>query len=162
LNDDQVLFARALLQRPLMREDVKRDPPKDGSASDKCTLENLKRAALKPDTNEFDTLIILAAEGLYQGDALPDWLATFAADVLTGKRVRPTRRGADKYRNFERDYGLWRTALEVAKRFNLPLYTNNELSTKTTAAEVVGKAANLKVAIVTTAIKKFNRISGEK
>ena len=76
--------------------------------------------------------------------------------------MRPTRRGADKYRNFERDYGLWRTALEVAKRFNLPLYTNNELSTKTTAAEVVGKAANLKVAIVTTAIKKFNRISGEK
>lgn len=162
MNDEQVLFAKTRLERSLLRESVRDDPRQTDSALLDHFLQQLKRASLDPDTNDFDVLVILAAEGLYQGDALPEWLSTFAADVLTGKRVRPTRRGADKYQNFERDYGLWRTALEVAKRFNLPLYTNNELSTKTTAAEVVGKAANLKVAIVTTAIKKFDRMSGKK
>jgi hypothetical protein len=160
LNNDQVLFAKTLLERLLIHEEIKRDPRATDPAFLSFLAESLKRAALNPDTNDFDVLINIAAERLRQGQDLPDWLATFAADVLTGTRIRPTRRGADKYRNYERDYCLWRAAQEVAQRFKLPLYSNNELSTKATAAEVVAQAANLTVAVVTTAIKRFARISG--
>jgi hypothetical protein len=162
LNDDQVRFARTLLERSLLRDDIRSATAATDLALAGHLLGKLKLAALEPDTNDFDTLINLAAQCLYEGEVLPGWLAAFAADVLTGKRVRPTRRGADKYRNYERDYCLWRAAQEVAQQFKLPLYSNNELSAKTTAAEVVGQAANLKAAIVTTAIKRFERASGEK
>jgi len=117
----------------------------------------LEQAARDPDTNDFDVLVMLAAGLMRENERLPDWLATFAADVLEGKRKRPTKRGADKYKNWQRDYSLWRAVDEVARKFDLPKYTNNELSDKPTAAGIVAKAAGLNVDVVITAYKAFSR-----
>lgn len=117
----------------------------------------LEQAARDPDTNDFDVLVKLAARLMRENERLPDWLASFAADVLEGKRKRPTKRGADKYKNWERDYSLWRAVDIVACEFDLPRYTNNELSNKPTAAGIVAEAARLNVDVVITAYKKFSK-----
>lgn len=117
----------------------------------------LEQAARDPDTNDFDVLVMIAAGLMRENERLPDWLASFAADVLEGKRKRPTKRGADKYKNWPRDYSLWRAVDEVASKFNLPKYTNNELSRKPTAADIVAEAARLKVGAVITAYKSFSK-----
>lgn len=117
----------------------------------------LEQAARDPDTNDFDVLVMLAAGLMRENERLPDWLASFAADVLEGKRKRPTKRGADKYKNWQRDYSLWRAVDEVACKFDLPKYTNNELSNKPTAAGIVAEAARLNVDVVITAYKRFNK-----
>ena len=81
----------------------------------------LEQAARDPDTNDFDVLVMIAAGLMRENERLPDWLASFAADVLEGKRKRPTKRGADKYKNWPRDYSLWRAVDEVAKtRHEIP------------------------------------------
>lgn len=121
--------------------------------------EALKKAASDPaDTLDFDMLVISASDMLRDNGRLPGWLASFAADVLEGKRKRPTKRGADKYKNWQRDYALCRTVHEVAKKFDLPMYNNNELSNKTTAAETVSVAVDFKLDVVITACKKFKRM----
>lgn len=117
----------------------------------------LEQAARDPDTNDFDVLVMLAAGLMRENERLPDWLASFAADVLEGKRKRPTKRGADKYKNWQRDYSLWRAVDEVACKFDLPKYTNNELSNKPTAAGIVAEAARLNVDVVITAYKAFSK-----
>lgn len=117
----------------------------------------LEQAALDPDTNDFDVLVMLAAGLMRENERLPDWLASFTADVLEGKRKRPTKRGADRYNNWQRDYSLWRAVDEVACKFELPKYTNNELSKKPTAAGIVAEAARLNVDVVITAYKVFNK-----
>ena len=117
----------------------------------------LEQAARDPDTNDFDVLVMIAAGLMRENERLPDWLASFAADVLEGKRKRPTKRGADKYKNWPRDYSLWRAVDEVASKFNLPKYTNNELSRKPTAAGIVAEAARLNVDVVITAYKSFSK-----
>ena len=117
----------------------------------------LEQAARDPDTNDFDVLVMIAAGLMRENERLPDWLASFAADVLEGKRKRPTKRGADKYKNWQRDYSLWRAVDEVASKFNLPKYTNNELSRKPTAAGIVAEAARLNVDVVITAYKSFSK-----
>ena len=119
----------------------------------------LKQAARDPDTNDFDALVTLTADLMRENARLPaDWLASFAADVQEGKRKRPTKRGADKYKNFPRDYSLWRAVDEVACKFDLPKYTNNELSNKPTAAEIVSVAVDVNLDVVITAYKKFKRM----
>ena len=120
----------------------------------------LEQAARDPDTNDFDVLVMLAADLIRDNKGLPDWLALFAADVLEGKRKRPTKRGADKYKNWVRDYSLRVAVDKVARNFGVPKYTNNELSNKTTAAEIVAEAAGLKVDVVITACKKHKRMMG--
>lgn len=117
----------------------------------------LEQAARDPDTNDFDVLVMLAAGLMRKNERLPDWLASFAADVLEGKRKRPTKRGADKYKNWQRDYSLWRAVDEVACKFDLPRYKNNELSNKPTAAGIVAEAARLNVDVVITAYKTFSK-----
>jgi hypothetical protein len=156
MTDDAVEFAKRFLSGPVLSDDVK--------ASTTQMHENvakaLPQAAINPDTNDFDVLVMLAADGLSRNERLPDWLAAFAADVLSGKRKRPTKRGPDEYGNWERDYKLWRATQEVAKAFGLQHYSNNELSTQTTAAEIVSRAADCKADVVITAYKKFSRIMG--
>lgn len=117
----------------------------------------LEQAARDPDTNDFDVLVMLAAGLMRENERLPDWLASFAADVLEGRRKRPTKRGADRYKNWRRDYSLWRAVDEVACKFQLPRYTNDELSSKPTAAGIVAEAAGLNVDVVITAYKVFSR-----
>lgn len=158
MDNDAVEFAKQFLSGAVLSDDVKASTPLE--------YENVARAlaqaTINPDTNDFDVLLELAVERLNQNQMLPDWLANFAADVLSGKLKRPTRRGPDKYGNFERDYKLWRTTQEVAKHYALPAYTTNELSTKTTAAEVVCQAAGCKRDVVIKAYQKFSGYIGGK
>mgnify|MGYP005850287209 CR=1 FL=1 len=115
----------------------------------------LKNALENPDTNDFDVGVVTAAAMLRDGEHLPDWLAGFAADVLEGKRKRPTKRGPDPYANWIRDYSLARAVLEISRQFDVPEYTKNELSNKITAAQIVAETAHLSLDVVHHAIKRF-------
>lgn len=115
----------------------------------------LMKALENPDTNDFDVGVGRAAAMLRAGIRLPDWLAIFAADVLQGKRKRPTKRGPDPYANWIRDHAVARAVLEVSSRFGLPQYTKNELSSKITAAQIVSETAHLSLDVVHKAIQKF-------
>ncbi|MBI5461957.1 MAG: hypothetical protein HY941_07205 [Gammaproteobacteria bacterium] len=159
MNDDAIAFAKRLLSDPdLLVDDVKVSTPQQHENVAKALLT----AATNPDTNDFDALVAVAAKLLRKNERLPPELATFAADVLEGKTKRPTKRGSDKYDNWERDYKYWMATQEVAKAFDLPHYSNNELSGKTTAAHIVSQAAGCKIHEVITAYKKFNRSMGVK
>lgn len=115
----------------------------------------LEKSPKNPDTNDFDAGVSVAATMLREGERLPDWLAVFAADVLQGKRTRPTKSGPDPYLNWLRDYKLARAVIEVSNRFRLPQYTKNELSNKITAAQIVSETAHLSLDVVHKAIQKF-------
>lgn len=157
-HDEATRFAEAFLSEDILHQEVINSPPTEAEL---LNLEDaLKRAALAPDTNDFDVLVHRAADLLRKNETLPDWLALFAADVLEGKRKRPIKRGPDKYQNWERDYSWWRAVDEVASKFDLAKYTNNELSNKPTAAEIVAEAARVKVDVVIRAYKNFSK--GEK
>lgn len=152
------LFAKQLLKRSWLREAFV-------TSSNNLTVsvdlarqmdDSLRQAASNPNTNDFVLLVNLAAMCLRQRDPLPDWLADFSAGVLTGAIKKPRKRGEDVLKT-ERDYAFWQTSLAVAKRYKLPLYTNNELFEKTSSAEIVSQAAGCKVDIVVRAIKKFER-----
>lgn len=156
MNDRAIRFAKEFLSGPVLFNDVKAFSSQEYGR----VAEALPIAAINPDTNDFDVLVMLAADGLSRNERLPEWLAVFAADVLLGKRKRPTKRGPDEYGNWERDYKLWRATQEVAKAFDLQHYSNNELSAQTTAAEIVCRAADCNVDVVITAYKKFTRIMG--
>ena len=125
------------------------------SLSEERLANALKKALENPDTNDFDTGVNTAAAMLREGERLPDWLAVFAADVLEGKRTRPTKRGPDPYASWMRDYAVARAVLEVSARFGLPQYTKNELSNKITAAQIVSETAHLSLDVVHKAIQKF-------
>jgi len=153
--DKATAFAKEFLGRDILLDDCKSHPPTDANLAH--IGESLQQAAVDPDTNDYDVLVALAAE--MQGQNPPEWLSTFAADVLRGKRKRPTKRGADKYTNWPRDYRLWRASQEVHNQFNLPLYAEN--STAITAAEVVSKASGEGHVAVVNAIKRFNRLGAE-
>lgn len=125
------------------------------SLSEERMANALMKALENPDTNDFDVGVNTAATMLRAGERLPDWLAVFAADVLQGKRTRPTKRGPDPYATWMRDYAIARAVLEVSSRFDLPQYTKNELSNKITAAQIVSKTAHLSLDVVHKAIQKF-------
>ena len=146
---------KAVTENNILFKDVRASYPTE--ADMERMGDALEQAARDPDTNDFDVLVMIAAGLMRENERLPDWLASFAADVLEGKRKRPTKRGADKYKNWPRDYSLWRAVDEVASKFNLPKYTNNELSRKPTAADIVAEAARLKVGAVITAYKSFSK-----
>jgi hypothetical protein len=153
--DDAVVeFARRVLDRDILGDDVRAEPPT--KETHLKVAQALQRAAIDPDANDYDTLILVIADLLRRGEALPGWLATFAADVLGGQRKRPTRRGRDEYANWQRDYKLWRVTEEVATTYALPRYTNNELSEKPTAAHAVAIAARCSYDVVVRACRRFN------
>jgi len=157
----RVQFAKLLLRREWVQEAVVET--KKGMTVDdaRIMVESLRRNTSKPDANTFDLMVVVAANLIREGSPIPDWLSGFAADVLIGKVKRPRQRAEDPFK-VSRDFGFWRTSLEVAKRYKLPLYTNNELSEKTTAAEIVSQAAGCKVDVVVQAIKKSRRKFGGK
>lgn len=154
-HDEAIQFAKSFLESNILLNDLK------GSYLSETDMERmdeaLEAATLSHDTNDFDMLVIVAAGLMRENERLPNWLASFAADVLEGKRTRPTKRGADKYKNWQRDYSLWRAVDNVASKFDLPRYTNNELSSKTTASTIVAEAAGLNVDVVITAYKTFSK-----
>ena len=149
-------LAREILTGDVLFKDVERGINLDCRSLTEERLGNaLKKALENPDTNDFDVGVASAADMLRAGAILPDWLAEFAADVLDGKRTRPTKRGPDPYANWIRDYGIARAVLEVSNRFGLPQYTNNELSNKITAAQIVSETAHLSLDVVHKAFQKF-------
>lgn len=166
-HNEAVQFAKDFLSKPVLLNDlqeirprIERDP-KQAARMDAA----IEDAAKNPDTNDFDMLVGLAASLLREGERLPEFLAVFIADVLEGKRKRPTKRGSDKYANWIRDYELCRAVKAVANEYKLPYYTNNELSEKTTAAEIVTEASGHGVDVIVKAFGKFKNhhsLSGEK
>ena len=153
-DDAAIEFARRFLDGDVLRAHVRTAQPADADFADMG--QALQQASIDPDTNDFDVLVGLAADSLRQGEGMPGWLATFAANVLEGKRKRPTKRGRDRYSNWQRDYKLWSATQEVARVFSMPAYTNNELSKKPTAAHAVSLAARCPIDVVVLACRRFN------
>ncbi|MDR4521540.1 MAG: hypothetical protein R3E36_13290 [Nitrosomonas sp.] len=154
---EAVQFAKDFLSKPVLLNDlqeigqrIERDP-KQAARMDAA----IEDAARNPDTNDFDMLVGLAASLLREDERLPEFLAVFIADVLEGKRKRPTKRGSDKYTNWIRNYELYRAVKEVASKYKLPHYTNNELSEKPTAAGIVAKASGYGADVIVKAFTKF-------
>jgi len=160
MTNEALEFAKKILTGPILRYDLYVSNPQK---EDFLRIGNeLEAASKKPNAIEFDALLTIAADALSKNERMPDWLSAFAADVLLGKQKRPTKRGPEEFGNWERDYRLWRATQEVAKAFGLQHYSNNELSARLTAAEVVSRAANCSPDVVITAYKKFTRIRGWK
>ena len=157
--EDEAIAAKMV--REILTGDILQNDVADGMRLDCVSLSEermanaLKKALENPDTNDFDAGVITAAAMLRDGARLPDWLAVFAADVLQGKRTRPTKSGPDPYANWMRNYAVARAVLEVSSRFDLPQYTKNELSNKVTAAQIVSETAHLSLDVVHKAIQKF-------
>ncbi len=147
-------FATAFLNGKVMLDDVRKLPTDEHEH--RLIYEALQAAAVNPDQNDFDVLMGVAVDELRDKRRLPDWLADFVADILEGKRKRPTKRGPDPYTNWPRDYVLSRAVEEVAKRFSLPLYADNELWDGMTAAKIVAEAAGESLEIVHKAYKKHH------
>lgn len=157
--NEAVQFAKDFLSKPVLQNDVlamqsqnERDDP-----NGERLYEAIENAAKNPDTNDFDVLVTLASSLLREGERLPEFLAKFTADVLEGKRKRPTKRGTDKYANWARDYALCRAVKEVAKKYELQHYSNNELSEGITAAGIVAKASGHGVDVIVKAFVKFKK-----
>lgn len=154
MNDDALRLAREVLDNHDIRFEVSRS----GESEHQRIAEVLQQCATSRqlDSNDFDVLVALAADFLRRNDSMPSWLAEFAADVLSGSVVRPTKRGPDKYANFERDFKLWRAVTTVADRHGMPRHTHNELSKKGTAAELVSIASGMPIDVVIKAIRRFS------
>lgn len=104
------------------------------------------------DTNDFDALVINTAGLLREGQPIPNKLATFAADVLEGKRSRPTKRGPDPYGHFIRNVELSFAVEAVHQKFGIARYENGNTNNQT-AADAVSEAANCTVNTVTHALQ---------
>lgn len=107
---------------------------------------------------DFDLLTFVVSGSLKNSFHVSRELCLWAGGVLDGSISRPRISGPDRKTNALRDYKLSRLSLIVGHVFGLPFYTNNELSTQFTAAEVVSKELKISVETVKNAIKKFNRL----
>jgi hypothetical protein len=108
----------------------------------------------KMDTNDFDTMVNLVATLLRNGDPLTDQLSKFAADVLDGKRSRPTKRGPDPYRDFGRNVRLSFATEAVARKFSIARYAKGN-NTSETAVDAVSNAFKCSVNTVTHALSSY-------
>lgn len=152
--DDAVAFVERFLKTGVLHDFINR------KATSRTQLEDHKNYDLEDkvsfeDTNDYDMMIALSVDILRSGDRMPIFYASFAADVLEGKRVRPTKRGVDPYKNWVPDFNLWRAAEEVKEKYGFPLYTNNELAKKVTAAEIVSRGSGSNLNAVKNAIRKM-------
>ena len=124
---------------------------------DKAIAESLGD---NPTTNQFDAMIKTAAELLREGRWLSAELAKFTADVLEGKRTRPTKPGPDPDRDYLRNIKLNFVVEAVAQKFDIPRYAKGNPTNKTavdagseTAVDAVSKAAGCTVNTVTHALR---------
>ncbi|MBM4207424.1 MAG: hypothetical protein FJ190_05195 [Gammaproteobacteria bacterium] len=156
LSTEPIMFACEFLGKNVMYDDAIANIKSQTNTELEHVGKALLAATENPDTNDFDVLITLIVACLRNGEFMPEEFRHFVADVLEGNRQRPTKRGADKYKNWERDYKLCRAVQEVAKTYDLPHYSNNEFSEKTTAATIVAEASGLKIDVVINAYKNFN------
>lgn len=146
MNPDALEFAKELLER----QDDEAVAPEEALGYLEGSLRSWPE-----DPDVHDAAVAMAATLLRGDERLPEWLASFSADVLDGNRKRPSRRGPNPNNNSIRDYRLSRAVAEVAHRYGLPRYSNNELSAKGTAAEIVANATSHGIDVVIKAVKRF-------
>jgi hypothetical protein len=171
--DKRVKFAKEFFNKDLLHEDIKNSPEPlfdEKVEIGKTFFENARACvegdtAVKVDTNDFDLLISISVDIIRDGAQLDYRLREFVAGVLEGKIKRPKPSGPDKYKNFIRDYKLMRTVLEVNKKFNLPLYYNNELyknitidGAPITAVQIVSTATDIPIDTVIKAFKNYSKL----
>ena len=104
------------------------------------------------DTNDFDVLVVTAANLLRKGLRIPHELAKFAADVLEGKRSRPTKRGPDPYRDYIRNTELSFAVEAVVQMFSIARYAKGNTINEN-AADAVSEAAKCTVSTVIKALR---------
>jgi len=148
---------KEMWSRDLLQEDVKAFAESDLGQS--LEVKRLFGVALiqglnNPDAGMFDLGVTLAADLLRQGTPLPPELAAFVADVLEGDRKRPTKRGPDPNSHWKRDYELASIVVAISRKFGLPEYTNNDLSNKVTAVQLVADTLDISSNIVLHALRQ--------
>jgi hypothetical protein len=117
------------------------------------TSQALKAALFgEMDTNDFDALVLTTADLLREGQHLPHEFAKFAADVLEGKRSRPTKRGPDPYRDYNRNTELSFAVEAVVQKFSIARYAKGNTSNET-AVDAVSEAAKCTVNTVIHALR---------
>ena len=110
------------------------------------------------DTNDYDNLVMSVAQQLLEGQPVLHKFAEFAADVLEGKRSRPTKPGPDPYRDYLRNIKLNFVVEAVTQKFDIPRYAKGNPTNKTavdagseTAVDAVSEATRYSVSTVTHA-----------
>jgi hypothetical protein len=154
---DVIAYARELLdpsEKNIMTEIIKACAEQESEEEQvKKTYQGVENALNgEMDTNDFDTLVLIAADLLREGQRLPHELAKFAADVLEKKRLRPTKSGPDPYRDFVRNTELSFAVEAVVQKFSIARYAKG-ITSHETAADAVSKAANCSVDKVTHALR---------
>jgi hypothetical protein len=103
---------------------------------------------------------MILAQQIREGQPVLHKFAEFAADVLEGKRSRPTKPGPDPYRDYLRNIKLNFVVEAVAQKFDIPRYAKGNPTNKTavdagseTAVDAVSEAAGCTVNTVTHALR---------
>jgi len=156
--EDVVAYARELLTQHegQIMMGILRASAKQGSneEQDEQTYQAIEKALDGDmDTNDFDALVITVAGLIREGQRLPQNLAKFAADVLEGERLRPTKRGPDPYRDFIRNVELSYAVEAVVQKFSIARYAKGN-TTNETAVDAVSEAAKSTISTVTHALRK--------
>jgi len=154
---DIVAYARELLnpdEKKIMIELIKAYAEQESEEEQNEKTYQAVEKALNDemDTNDFDALVVTAANLLREGLRLPHELAKFAADVLEGKRSRPTKRGPDPYRDFIRNVELSFAVEAVVQKFGIARYAKGNTSNET-AVDAVSEAAKCTVNTVMHALR---------
>lgn len=154
---DVVAYARELLnpdEKKIMIEIIKAFAEQESKEEQvEKTYQAVEKALDgKMDTNDFDALVLTAADLLREGQPIPNKLAKFAGDVLEGKRSRPTKRGPDPYRDFSRNVELSFAVEAVVQKFGIARYAKGNTNNQT-AVDAVSEAAKCTVSTVTHALR---------
>ena len=154
---DMIAYARKLLEpgeKKIMIELIKAYAEQESEEEQNEKNYQAVQKALNDemDTNDFDALVVTAANLLREGLRLPHELAKFTADVLEGKRSRPTRRGPDPYRDYIRNTELSFAVEAVVQKFSIARYAKGNTSNET-AADAVSEAAKCTASAVIKALR---------
>ena len=157
---EAINFAKTYFEKNLLLDFVTENYKRSVKEGDYSTADALIDAANSENlsTLDHDAIIAYAAAVLREPDELmPYPIAKYVADFLENKRQRPTKRGKDPYKNWERDFKLRKTTQAVIDKYNFPAYANNELFYNITAVQIVSKATGFSENIVTDVYKKFKK-----
>lgn len=103
-------------------------------------LRDFEAGLERNDPTAFALAVAVCADTLRSDTpVLPGYLARFAADVLDGSRMRPKVRGHDPLKAPEQDFLITRAIDALVRELGVPRLTNNELSHKLTAAQLVAE-----------------------
>lgn len=112
----------------------------------------LQECVKDPDTRDYLVLTELVAVFIRRGEPIPAPFRAFAAGAITGK-IAPRQRKGRPRSTLERDFALWAATEIVAEYYELPKYSNGNI-TRTTAADIVAEVAGVPINAVLHAIHK--------